>query len=140
MATTTTDRALQDWAAHWSSHDMERLLSLFTDDCIYEDVTLGVVNHGKDELTTFAQGFFTAFPDFHVELRSHLDAGEWAAVEWTMSGTHEGDLMGTPPTHKRFSLRGASTFELRDGKIRRCSDYWDFVTFAKQLGLSVSIP
>ena len=50
MATTTTDRALQDWATHWSSHDMEALLSIFTDDCIYEDVTLGVVNHGKAEL------------------------------------------------------------------------------------------
>ena len=43
--------------------------------------------------------------------------------------------MGTPPTHKHFSLWGASVFELAGNKIRRCSDYWDFVTFAKQLGL-----
>jgi steroid delta-isomerase-like uncharacterized protein len=138
MAATTTDTALIGWATYWSSHDMDQLLSLFTDDCVYEDVTLGIVNHGKGELTAFAHGFFTAFPDFHVELQSHFDTGEWAAVEWVMSGTHEGDLMGTPPTHKRFSLRGASTFELADGKIRRCSDYWDFAIFAKQLGLSVS--
>ncbi len=135
MATMAADKALQDWAAYWSAHDIEQLLSIFTDDCIYEDVTLGVVNHGKAELTSFARGFFTAFPDFHVELRSHFDTGEWAAVEWSMSGTHEGDLMGTPPTHKFFSLRGMSAFELQGDKIRRCSDYWDFVTFAKQLGL-----
>jgi steroid delta-isomerase-like uncharacterized protein len=135
MATMTADRALQDWATYWSSHDMDALLSIFTEDCIYEDVTLGVVNHGKAELTAFAHGFFTAFPDFHVELRSRFDAGDWASVEWSMSGTHDGDLMGTPPTHKFFSLRGASTFELQGDKIRRCSDYWDFVTFAKQLGL-----
>ncbi len=135
MAAAATDTAIIGWATHWSSHDVEQLLSLFTDDCVYEDVTLGIVNHGKGELTAFAHGFFTAFPDFHVELHSHFDTGEWAAVEWSMSGTHEGDLMGTAPTHKHFALRGASTFELRDGKIRRCSDYWDFVTFAKQLGL-----
>lgn len=135
MATLAADQALQDWATHWSSHDMKKLLSIFTDDCIYEDVTLGVVNHGKGELTAFAQGFFTAFPDFRVELQSHFDTGEEAAVEWSMSGTHEGNLMGTPPIHRHFSLRGMSAFDLRDGKIRRCSDYWDFVTFARQLGL-----
>src|SRR4051812_25309582 len=77
MATMAADKALQDWAAHWSSHDMDALLGIFTDDCIYEDVTLGVVNHGKAELTAFARGFFTAFPDFHVELRSRFDAGDW---------------------------------------------------------------
>lgn len=139
MATTTADTALEGWAEHWSSHDMAQLLSLFTDDCVYEDVTLGIVNHGKGELAAFATGFFTAFPDFHVELLARFDTGAWAGVEWRMSGTHEGDLMGTPPTHRHFSLRGASTFALHGGKIQRCSDYWDFVTFAKQLGLPVPI-
>jgi steroid delta-isomerase-like uncharacterized protein len=117
---------------------MEGLLGLFTDDCIYEDVTLGVVNHGKSELEVFAKGFFAAFPDLRIELRSRFDSGGWAAVEWSMSGTHEGELMGTPPTHRRFELRGSSVFEIQSGKIRRCSDYWDFVTFSKQLGLPAS--
>jgi len=125
----------QRWAAYWSSHDMDRLLSIFTDDCIYEDVTLGVVNHGKAELVTFAHGFFSAFPDLYVELRSRSDFGDRATVEWSMSGTHEGELMGTPPTHNFFLLRGMSAFELRGDKIQRCADYWDIGTFAKQLGL-----
>jgi steroid delta-isomerase-like uncharacterized protein len=125
----------QRWAAYWSSHDVERLLGIFTDDCIYEDVTLGVVNHGKAELATFARGFFTAFPDLYVEPRSRIDAGERASVEWSMSGTNEGDLMGNPPTHNFFVLRGMSAFELQGEKIRRCSDYWDIATFFKQLGL-----
>lgn len=139
MATINADKALQDWARYWSTHDMPRLLALFTDDCIYEDVTLGVANHGKDELTAFATSFFTAFPDFRVELRSRFDAGDWAGVEWSMSGTHEGELMGTPATHKHFSLRGASIFEMQGERIRRCSDYWDFVAFAKQLGLPMPV-
>jgi steroid delta-isomerase-like uncharacterized protein len=126
----------QRWAAYWSSHDMDRLLSIFTDDCVYEDVTLGVVNHGKAELAPFARGFFTAFPDLYVEIRSRFNSGDRAAVEWSMSGTHEGDLMGTPPTQNFFLLRGASAFELQGDKIRRCSDYWDIGTFTKQLGLS----
>ena len=52
-----------------------------------------------------------------------------------MSGTHKGDLPGLPATGKPFSLRGASIYELHDGKIKRNSDYWDMVTFLKQIRL-----
>src|SRR5216683_5578406 len=39
-----------------SAHDMERLLPLFAEDVIYEDVTMGVMNRGAAELRTFAEG------------------------------------------------------------------------------------
>ena len=56
------EKTLEAWAADWSSPDIEHLLSLFTDDCTYEDVTFGVVNRGKAELKAFANGIFAAFP------------------------------------------------------------------------------
>jgi uncharacterized protein (TIGR02246 family) len=49
------------WASAWSSHDIEAALALFSDDCVYEDVARGVVNHGKEELRSFAQGFVFVF-------------------------------------------------------------------------------
>lgn len=48
------ERALAQWAALWFSHDPDAVLGLLTDDCIYEDVTFGIVNHGKGELRIFA--------------------------------------------------------------------------------------
>ncbi len=39
-------RAIEDWAAYWSAHEIERLMPLFTDDVIYEDVPMGVMNRG----------------------------------------------------------------------------------------------
>jgi steroid delta-isomerase-like uncharacterized protein len=124
-----------DWAGAWSHHDVDKLLSLCTDDCVYEDVTMGAVSRGKAELRRFAGAVFAAFPDFKIDLTSGLVAGSWAAAEWTMSGTHKGDLPGLPATGKRFSVRGSTICELRDGKIQRNSDYWDMVTFLKQVGL-----
>ncbi|HXG63650.1 MAG TPA: ester cyclase [Blastocatellia bacterium] len=135
MMNTAMEKTLEAWAADWSSPDVEHLLSLFTDDCIYEDVTLGAVNHGKAELKAFADGVFAAFPDFKIEQTARFVAGEWAGMEWRMSGTHQGDLPGMPATHQRFSLRGATILELESGKIKRCSDYWDLATFLKQVGL-----
>jgi len=132
------EKALDAWAADWSSHDVDHLLSLFTDDCLYEDVTFGVANRGKAELRAFADGIFAVFPDFKVELTTRFSAGDWAVMEWTISGTHKGDLPGMSATNKTFSIRGATIIELRSGKIKRNSDYWDLATFLKQVGLMSS--
>src|SRR5262249_9642620 len=106
------------------------------DDCLYEDVTFGVVNHGKAELRTFTEGTFAAIPDFNVTLLTRFVAGNWAAMEWAMSGTHKGDFPGLPATGKRFSsVRGATIVELQGTKIRRCCDYWDAASVMRQVGL-----
>jgi steroid delta-isomerase-like uncharacterized protein len=135
MATANADRMFEDWAAAWSLHDGEKLLSLCTDDCVYEDVTMNAVNRGKAEVKAFADATFAAFPDFKIALTSEFTTGNWAGAEWTMSGTHRGDLPGMPATGKSFSVRGATICELQAGRIKRISDYWDMVTFLKQIGL-----
>jgi steroid delta-isomerase-like uncharacterized protein len=126
MAIADLERMLDDWAMAWSSidnKDPERLLALFADDCVYEDVTLGLVARGKEELRSFVSRAFAAIPDFKYGLTSRFAASQWAVIEWVMSGTHTGDFPGMPATGKRFSsVRGASILELQAGKIRRESD------------------
>jgi steroid delta-isomerase-like uncharacterized protein len=126
---------LEEWAVAWSVHDIDKLNSLFTDDCVYEDVALGAVHHGKAELKGFAEGIFAAFPDFKIEMSSGFISGNWACAEWTMSGTHKGDLPDLPATGKPFSVRGSTVFELREKRIQRNSDYWNLAAFLKQIGI-----
>jgi steroid delta-isomerase-like uncharacterized protein len=137
LGTATVDdqkSVLNRWAESWSAHDLGRLLPLFTEDVIYEDVTLGVVNRGTAELRAFAEGFFAAFPDVTFELRTSFSDGGSAGAEWIMRGTHKGDMPGMPATGKRVEVRGASVFAFEGSRIKRCADYWDAVTFRKQLG------
>jgi|SRR5882724_12168530 len=136
MPTSDSERMLDDWAMAWTSNDPERVLALFADDCVFEDVTFGVVARGKEELRSFASDAFAAVPDFKYGLTNRFVASQWAAIEWVMSGTHKGDFPGMPATGKRFlSVRGSTILELEAGKIRRESDYWDAATFMKQVGL-----
>ncbi len=139
MATSELERMLDDWAIAWSfnnSYDPERVLALFVDDCVFEDVTFGVVARGKEELRSLVKDAFAAIPDFKYGLTRRFRAGQWAVIEWVMSGTHKGNLPGMPATGKRFSsVRGSSILELEAGKIRREADYWDAATFMKQVGL-----
>ena len=112
MATADVERMLDEWAMAWSSNesnDPERVLALFADDCVFEDVTFGVVARGKEELRRFVNGAFAAVPDFKYGVTSRFATSQWAAIEWIMSGTHKGDFPGMPATGKRFSsVRGSS--------------------------------
>jgi steroid delta-isomerase-like uncharacterized protein/uncharacterized protein (TIGR02118 family) len=135
MTTTDLGRTLEEWAAGWSARDIERVVSLCTDECVYEDVPLGAMSRGKQELRAFGHQVFEAFPDFGIELTSQSAEGDRALLEWVMSGTHKGDLPGMPATGKEFSVRGATALELKNGRISRNSDYWDMATLLTQLGL-----
>jgi uncharacterized protein (TIGR02246 family) len=87
MATADMKHVLDEWARAWSSHDTERVLTLFTEDCIYEDVTFGMVNRGKQALRAFADGVFASVSDFTSEVTARFAAGTWAGMEWVISGT-----------------------------------------------------
>jgi steroid delta-isomerase-like uncharacterized protein len=114
---------VDEWARLLSIHDLDGLVQLFSDDVVYEDVALGVVNRGQDALRTFASRFITAFPD--VTLAQ-------AGAEWVMRGTQTGDLPERPATGRRIDVRGASILEFANGKIRRVDDYWDRATYLDQ--------
>lgn len=136
MVTSDLERMFEDWPMAWSSNDPELILALFVANCVFEDVTFGVVVRGKEELRSFANRAFAAIPDFKYGLRSRFATRQWAVIEWVMSGTHKGDLPGIPATGKRFSsVRGSTILELEAGKIRRESDYWDAATFMKQVAM-----
>jgi steroid delta-isomerase-like uncharacterized protein len=87
-----------------NSHDVEKMVSFFTDDCVYEDMAVGVVNRGKQELKAFVTGWYILSNDLNFEVTSFFSAGDWAATEWIMSGTHTGDLPGIPATNMRYAL------------------------------------
>lgn len=134
MATTDPLQVLEAWAAAWKDHDIEKLLSLFTEDCIYEDVTFGAVNNGKRELRAFAEGVFATVPDFKLELTSSFVSGDRAAIEWLMSGTLVEDVPPFTANGNGFSTRAVTIIQFKNGKIRRNSDYWDGTTVMRQMG------
>lgn len=125
----------------WSSQDGEKILSFYTDDCIYEDVAIGKIHHGKEEIRTFLMDTFKAFPDFKVETKSFFASGDHVCIECVMSGTYMGDMPGLPPANgKSFSVRCAHICELRGGKAMLVADYYDMASMMKQLDLLPSPP
>lgn len=115
----------------WNSHDPDKVISFYTEDAVYEDVAYGEVSRGKAELRKFAAGFFEAVPDLKVEVVSASAHNGRGSLEWVFSGTDKGLFK----TGKKFSVRGASLFEMRGGKCSSNRDFYDLATIMRQLGV-----
>ena len=127
-------KLIEQDAASWS-HNMDQLLAGYTDDVIYEDVPMGLVLHGKEELRAFAQGFFNGFPDLKAVITTRVVDGNRGASEWLFTGTQAGDMPNIPASNKKMDLRGASLYEFEGGKIKHKIDFWDLGTLLRQLGV-----
>jgi len=137
---TNVETMMKNYYEGWNSHDVEKIISFFTAESVYEDVALGLVNRGKKEIKERIENMFVWSPDLKFETKSLFSTGDWIASEWVMTGTDAGDEPGRPATGKSFSIRGASVTELRKGKISRNSDYWNVVSFMQQVGLIPETP
>jgi len=128
--------------AAWNSHDVDRIASYYTEDCIHEDVAMGSKFYGQAELKVGITPLFAACPDFKMELKALFSVAGWSALEWVMSGTQVGDFenLGIPATGKGFSIRGASIIEFKDDRISRNTDYWNLISMLKQLGREANFP
>ena len=77
----------------------------------------------------------TAFPDFHVTVDDILAEGDKVATRWTATGTHQGELMGIPPTDKHATWSGMIIYRFDGGKIVEAWWAKDMYSLLMQLGV-----
>ena len=140
---TDAKKMANDCNKAWNSHDVNRILEFYTDDCVFEDLGNGIVSHGKKEFTDYINSLFVDIPDIKWEVKSAFGNNDWAGIEWIMSGTHTHTIKtmpGVPVTGKTISLRMTGIHQLRNGKYSRETVYMNMVTFLQQLGLMPTQP
>ncbi len=82
----------------------------------------------------------TGFPDFNVTFDKIIIKGEYAAVEWTSTGTNTGVFLGLPPTGKKVKFSGAFIMHVVEGKLIEIWQHWDGSSLLTQLGYKISPP
>jgi steroid delta-isomerase-like uncharacterized protein len=139
--TSTLTKEAQEFMTEFNAHHIERIVSFYTEDAVWEDNAVNEVYHGHQGIRDCYNGFFKMFPDIKIEIKSYFKFDDWGAREWVMTGTNKGDIpaMGglpyTPATGKKVSFKGASILQFRNNKLYRQSDYYDFASFMRQLGV-----
>lgn len=122
--------------AAWRAHDAVAVAGCYTPDAVHLDSGNPQSVHGREAIEARAGMFMTAFPDLGFETRSLSIDENRVVAEVALKGTHDGDLMGIPPTGRRAQARACSVAHVGDdGLIARETTYWDYASLLRQLGV-----
>ena len=111
-----------------------------------EVVAPGAIDHdpapgqapGPEGYWQFFTELRTAFPDLKLSLEHLVADADNIAFAYTVSGTHQGPLMGFAPTGKRMQVRGMQISKFADGKMVERWGSSDQLGMLQQLGLAPS--
>ncbi|MHA7224186.1 ester cyclase [Arthrobacter sp. RHLT1-20] len=107
-------------------------------------VAAGCVDHdpapgqgpGPQGFKDLFAGLRSSFPDLHIDVEHLTATDDDVAFAYTITGTHQGPLMGHPPTGRNFKIRGMQIGRFEDGKLVERWGSSDQLGMLTQLGLA----
>ena len=120
----------------WERGDLDALDDLVAPDATDHDAYNPFREEGLEGLKKLIQMYRAAFPDTRFTIEEQVAEGDLVATRWTASGTHQGELMGNPPTGRSVSVSGMSIDRIQDGKVVESWGNWDTLGMFQQLGLA----
>jgi steroid delta-isomerase-like uncharacterized protein len=115
-------------------HDTERMERLLVSSTQYSFHPSGMPtmdwNGHKQLLTTITR----AFPDLHHDIKDIVAEGDKVAVRLNVTGTHNGEFQGIPPSGRKLSLDEMAFLTLIDGRITEGWITSDTMGFMQQIG------
>jgi steroid delta-isomerase-like uncharacterized protein len=78
-----------------------------------------------------------AYPDLHITIEDMIEEGDKVVFRNTVTGTHQGEHMGIPPTGKSVSYNEIIIARLADGRI---AETWAVVDVLSQMRQLDAIP
>lgn len=91
---------------------------------------------GLSQAVEEGKGWKTAAPDLVMRVDHVSGNGNKVTINWTAEGTHTGQGIGKRPTGKHFSMRGATQFVFKNGKIVEAQNSEYRNELFRQLGVS----
>lgn len=119
----------------WNKGNLTMLDEIVSPDYINHNPAIPGLPPGPAGLKPILAGFRAAFPDIHFTVEEQIAEGDTVVTRWTMCGTHQGEFMGIPATHKQVKVTGIQIERLVAGKI---VEHWrqsDDLGLLQQLGV-----
>jgi steroid delta-isomerase-like uncharacterized protein len=120
----------------WNGHDLDAIDGLVSPK--YFNRAPGTAEYRRGGARRAVGWLLSVFPDHRFDVEDVAADGETVALRGTMTGTHEGELLGIAPTGKRVAAQQSHWFRVEDGKI---AEHWavrDDLVMMRQLGVMLS--
>lgn len=110
---------MERFAEAWNRHDLDALMSMMTDDSVFEasagNAVEGERHEGQAAVRAAFAAVFEQFPDARWNNPQHFVQGDRGVSEWTFTGTMQDG--------RRVEVRGCDLLTFRDGKIALKNSY-----------------
>ena len=108
-------------------------------DALDDIVTSDYVLHpdevsGADGLKEMVQRYRDALSGLRVTIDQQFTDGDYVTTRYTVTGTHDGDLMGAPPSGKDVAFTGITISRCESGRIAEEWEVTDVVELLGQIG------
>lgn len=117
----------------WNRHDLAAYRELYAPEAVIHGVAPAPL--GVEETIGAYRAFFAGFPDLRLSVEETICEGERIAVRFAISGTHQGEFQGIPPTGRQIAAQGITTLHYRDGRVVERWNQLDQLAMLQQLGV-----
>jgi ketosteroid isomerase-like protein len=60
------------------------------------------LKRGPEDIKEVVRAYHSAFPDLTYTVEKQVAEGDMVVTRWTVRGTHQGELMGVPPSGRHM--------------------------------------
>jgi steroid delta-isomerase-like uncharacterized protein len=123
---------LRHWEEVVSKGKLDLIDEIFAPDFVAHEADQDI--RGPEGVRQFILMLRAAFPDLQVTVEDVLAEGDKVVQRWHGHGSHQGELMGLPPSGKRISVAGMTISRFEEGKVAEEWELYDMMGMMQQLG------
>jgi steroid delta-isomerase-like uncharacterized protein len=107
---------------------------IFASDYVLHDPAIPDEIRSPEGVKGFVQMYRSAYPDTDITVEDQIAEGDDVATRWTARGTHQGELMGIPPSGNRVEVTGITVDRFSGGQFVESWTSYDALGMMQQIG------
>lgn len=126
---------IEGYEALWNG-DYSKLGVVAETATVYDPAAPDGVVQGRDAVEAHIRETFRGFPDFTLETHEMVIERDTVMLDWTATGSFEGEFYGAPPTGRTFNVSGMAKTVIEDGEVVHDRIVYDLQAMYAQLGVT----
>jgi steroid delta-isomerase-like uncharacterized protein len=119
----------------WNNGDLALVDQLYAANYTIHDPTVPNFAGGREAFKGYVTTLRTGLPDIHFTVEVLIEQGDKVVWRFVARGTHQGNLLGIPPTGQAGTVHGIVISHFAGGKWTEDWVNWDALGMLQQFGV-----